>query len=168
MGRPRSPHGYSISRYNRLTHGVEMHGILPSRGPEKCYHAERCVVAGSEEWRHLCVAGELCPYELEMHDAYMASACREFAHCRDWVFDNEFEDLLMELSYCELQLGRLVVLINREGLQRENRHRISGYLIGYKEGIGVGRYGDAIYGRFNRAYERLTRLEARSALAPRP
>jgi hypothetical protein len=155
MARAKSPDGYNVSRWNRLTHAVELHGVMPSRGIEKCYHSERCPVAESEEWRHLCIAGEPCPYEVETHESYVCSARREYARCRAWLSDPDFEGLITELSFCELQLGRLIVLINREGILRDKRHPVSGILIGQQSGLGAGRYGDAIYGRFDRVYRRL-------------
>ena len=52
---------YRRSRLSALKYGCEMHGILPSKGPESCVFAPRCGYAQDVELRHRCVAGEECP-----------------------------------------------------------------------------------------------------------
>jgi hypothetical protein len=155
MGRPRSPHGYSASRWNRQTHAAEFHGILPSKGVERCYHSAGCPVAENDDLRHRCVPGEPCAFETALHHAYLKSARKSFSSSRARFSDDEFEGLITELSYCELRRMRIATLINRESLTRDKRHPISGYLIGQQIGLGVGRYSDAVDVRFNVAMDKL-------------
>lgn len=155
MGRPRSPFGYSVSRYNRLSHGVELHALLPSLGIDRCYHAERCPMTENIVFAFMCLPGGVCPYEKWLHERYVESATTYLDFCRAWVTDSEFEALIEELSICELRLRRLHTLVNEEGLLREKRHPVSGYLIGVEMGLGIGRYSDAVHNRFNVAYAKL-------------
>lgn len=149
MGRPKSPHGYRNSRYNRLTHGVEIDGVLPSRGVEHCFYADRCPVAEDPRIQHVCQPGEPCPYEQWIHDRYVESARTTFSFCRKWLADDDFDRTVHQLSIVELRRGRLSALVARQGFFRPKTHPTSGIQYGIEENLGVGRYATALDRRFN-------------------
>lgn len=154
MGRKPSPNGRSASRYNRLTHGVMLHSILPSRGLEHCPLSGGCP-CWDDDLRHLCVPGEPCAWESWFQDRYVTSGRESFQRCLQWLSQPERDRILQELSLLSLRRRRLSALIAREGLYREKRHPVSGLVYGLKATVGVCRYATAIDRLFNPLFEQL-------------
>lgn len=148
MGRPKSPYGYELSRYNRLTNGVMLHELLPSRGPDRCPLSVGCFVVEDPRLAHLCVPAQPCPLESEFYDAYVASGKEHFARCLGWMTPERREEILQELAILSLRRVRLSRFVADEGLLRDKRHPVSGVVYGREIGIGIGRYMTAISRRF--------------------
>lgn len=154
MGRPKSPYGYSASRYNRMTHGVMIHDILPSRGLDRCPLAEGCP-CWDDDLRPLCVPGEPCPWELWFIRRYADSGREQFQRCLRWLSETDRDHIIHELGVLSLRRRRLSALVAKEGLLVEKRHPVSGVVYGLKEGLGVGRYATAIDNQFWPLYSQL-------------
>jgi len=154
MGRRPSPHGYAASRYNRMTHGVMIHDLLPSRGLEHCPLSDGCP-CWDDDMRHLCVPGQPCRWESWFHHRYVTSGRREHQRCLLWLTEEERDRILHELAILSLRRRRLSALIGKEGLLRPKVHPVSGYVYGQKEGLGVGRYATAISRQFHPLFDQL-------------
>lgn len=148
MGRRPSPHGRSLSRYNRLQHGVMLDRILPSLGPDRCPLHETCVVIQDGEARALCVPGEPCPWEQYVHDGYIRSAKKNYTECLAWLTEAERDAIIAELATLALRRMRLSALTSREGLLRDVAHPISGIVYKREPALGAGRYATAIANRW--------------------
>ncbi len=154
MGRKPSPYGYAASRFNRMSHGVMIHDLLPSRGLNACPLADGCP-CWDEELRHLCVPGKPCPWECWFYSRYVTSGRREHQRCLQWLSESERDDILHELAILSLRRRRLSAFIAREGLLRPKVHPVSGVVYGKKEGLGVGRYATAISNLFRPLFDQL-------------
>lgn len=144
MGRPRSPRGYAASRYNRLTNGVMIHAILPSRGVQRCPLSDDCPCKEDPALGRLCVAGDPCPWESWFHERYIESGRECYQRCLDWMSFEQRDRILGELSILSLRRRRLSALVAKQGMFREKRHRVSGLVYGIEATLGVGRYATAI------------------------
>lgn len=69
------------SRYSSLKYGVMIEDVLPSKG-ERCIYRDRCLVAGKQSTRRLCVAGEACPMESLLLCQFIESAKKRYLYAR--------------------------------------------------------------------------------------
>jgi len=145
--RPRSEDGYSVSRFNRLTHGVMIHDVLPSLG-ERCPYRYTCPVVEDAETLSLCRPGYPCPWEAYFLDEYVPSARQTYTECLNWLTSEERDLVLNDLAILSLRKIRLSALIAREGFLRDKVHPISGIVYGKQSALGIGRYATAIENRF--------------------
>lgn len=136
--------GYTASRYNRLKHGAMLHVILPSRGPDHCPLAGGCPVAEEEDLRHLCVPGEPCHWESWFLYRYVHDGRKHYQRCLEWMSEATRDNHLHELALLHLRRNRVSGLVAREGLLRDKKHPISGYVYGREMSLGIGRYATAI------------------------
>lgn len=148
MGRRPSPDGYSASRYNRMSNGVMLHRLLPSRGLDSCPLSEGCP-CWDEDIQRLCVPGEPCPWETLFLNRYVESGRRNLKRCLQWMNVERRDSILHELGILSLRRRRLSALLAREGLVRPKRHPVSGFVYGVQATVGVGRYMTAIANQFN-------------------
>lgn len=155
MGRPKSKLGYKGSRYNRLSHGVMIHDVLPSRGPDKCWYRESCPVIESERTRFHCRLGEPCPWESAFLEKYIDSARKTYVECLDWMTEAERDQVIRDLGILSLRRRRLSALVAREGFTRPKRHPVSGYEYGSELALGIGRYSTAISNKWEQLMTRL-------------
>jgi hypothetical protein len=65
------------------------------------------------------------------------------------------DKILDDLAILSLRRRRLSAFIAKEGLLREKRHPVSGYVYGLKAGLGVGRYSTAIDNQFFPLFDQL-------------
>lgn len=144
MGRKKSPHGYAASRFNRLKHGAMIHDILPSRGLDHCPLADGCPVAFEDDLRELCVPGQPCAWETWYHERFMFDGRGHYRRCLDWLTLAERDHILSELGLLHLRRIRVSALTAQEGLLRDKRHPVSGFVYGQEPALGVGRYSTAI------------------------
>lgn len=154
MGRPPSPDGYSVSRYNGIRHAVMIPRVMPSVGIERCYYSDGCP-CHDEDLADLCVPGAPCPLEQWFFDRYIEDAQETFGFARAWLSDQQFAETVGEMAIIELQRARLSALVAREGFVRKKLHPISGIEYGLELGLAVGRYETSIW---NRWQELITRI----------
>lgn len=154
MGRRKSKLGYKGSRYNRLSHGVMIHDVLPSRGSDKCWYREGCPVIENERIAPLCLLGEPCPWESAFLVKYIDSARETYTACLDWMTEAERDQVIRDLGILSLRRRRLSALVAREGFTRPKRHPVSGYEYGRELALGIGRYSTSV----NNIWEPLTGL----------
>ena len=154
MGRRPSPWGYSVSRYNRLAHGVMIEGVLPSRGLDACPLSEDCP-CHEDDLRELCVPGQPCPCEVYLRDRYIEDAYQEFAFARLWLSDDEFKETIDQLGVLTLQRRRLSALLARVGHLRPKVHRVSKLSYGIELTPAAGRYATALDRTFSALMHRL-------------
>lgn len=128
--------------------------ILPSRGLERCPHAADCPYH-AENLRDQCVPGEPCPWESWFRDRYVASGRATHKRCLEWMSEKHRDEVLEELSILTLRRFRLSTLVAKEGMIRDKKHPVSGYVYGKQIGLGAGRYSTAIDNRFFPLYNTL-------------
>lgn len=144
MGRQKSKLGYKASRFNRLSHGVMLHKVLPSRGPDGCWYRHDCPVISSDETRPLCRLGCPCPWEQAFLHEYVESAKSTFIECLNWMTEEERDLIIHDLGILALRKRRLSALVAREGFTRPVRHPVSGVEYKRELALGIGRYATAI------------------------
>ena len=154
MGRSPSPQGYGVSRYNRLSNGVMLHSILPSRGISACPLSTGCPCC-EDDLRHLCVPGEPCSWETIFHARYLESGREAYQRCLNWMSEQERDDILKDLALFAFRRMRLSALVAKQGPVRPKRHARSGIVYGLQSTVGVGRYAAAIDNGFNPLIEQL-------------
>jgi hypothetical protein len=140
------------TRYNRMTWGVMIHDILPSKGT-KCVYRSACRHIRQYGGRHECRHGGRCPAELALYWWIVAKARRSYEHMREPLGDAVFEQTVHDFAILWLRKERLSARIGIEGFLRESVNSR-----GYREAslaLGFGRYQTAIEREFADVIARL-------------
>lgn len=146
--------GYHTSRYNALKYGVELHDLLPSRGPDRCSFRDRCPVAKDVRLRLLCEPGYACPTERVYYSAYVEDARKRYRYAARWLGLIEYEKAIHDLAILTLRRSRQSARIADEGLLREMPSP-GDHAPWLAEGLAAGRYVTAIDRAFSDVMRRL-------------
>lgn len=146
--------GYTRSRCNAVKYGVEIHGLLPSKGPDKCVFASRCHFAKEQRLRSLCIVGGLCPDELRFYEAYVQQAMKKYIRARQWLGPSGLESVIHDLAIFELRRARLSARMADDGFLREvfTKNRKGSWI---EVSLAAGRYAAAIDNGFDEALRTL-------------
>lgn len=158
---PQKRDPYRRSKLSALKWGVEIHGILPSKGRKNCLYASRCWFLETPSNRRKCVAGEECPAERIHYEDMVASARKQFWQAREELHPHEFESLIRELAILDLRKIRLYARRREEGLIRRVRRRTpdGNYSECEELTLSNSRYMKAVDTAFNRVIRALLRIE---------
>ncbi len=112
---PKTAQGSRASALNRLSHGCNVEGVLPCK-QENCVWAEGCRLDPYTRENGWPLYGDPCHLEQRELDAYILWARRLYAYAKQWLTDEEFEDLIHRLGLLRLRSRRVVQRLNHEGL----------------------------------------------------
>jgi hypothetical protein len=153
----KGPDSYGASRYNRLTWGVMIDGILPSLGPERCAYRRSCsrLRCFQKEGilQRCCPAGRPCPDEEECYRSFVRSALHEHVRALEWLEPETFRRTIHDAAIASLQRMRLSARTAEEGFTRHVRGPNGERWL--KEGLASGRYSVAIDRKWDDAMRRL-------------
>jgi hypothetical protein len=131
----------SRSRYNRMTWGVMLHDILPSKGA-KCAYRQNCQYVRTRRGKCECRSEDRCPAESSLYRWIVTTTRRSYEHRRAVLGDAVFEQTVHDFAILWLRKERLSARIGIEGFLRE---RLDQYGRATQEfTLAFGRYQTAI------------------------